>query len=245
MVKPEFVTLPVGALRKNPWNTNRVSAENETKIRESISRNGMFKPILVRQVAGEAGYEIIGGEHRWEQAIELGMEEVPVCNLGEISEAKAKEIGVIDNARYGADDTLQLAELLKEIGTIDDLQEFLPYGPADLDAIFSAQNIALDELEIDENFEKEIAEESEKDAPAARLPKTHTVMRFKVSIADAERITALIARTQKDHGYTREDDLTNAGDALVHVLLGAPPAAPSEAELDDLADALNAAIETD
>lgn len=216
MPEIKYLTVPVTALRKNPWNTNKVSPENELKIRESISRNGMFKPIIVREVAGVPGYEILGGEHRWEQAIELGASEVPVANLGVISEKQAKEIGLIDNARYGADDTLGLAELLKEIGDVPELQSFLPYGQADIDAIFSASVIALDDLEIDESFEKAAAPEDE--APLPKAPKTHAQMRFKVPIADAERLTALIAKTQKDHGYTTEDELTNAGDALVHLL---------------------------
>lgn len=217
MSSPQFLTVPAGCLRKNPWNTNRVSVDHEGKIRASIARNGMFKPIIVRQVAEIDGYEIIGGEHRWEQAIELGHAEVPICNLGYISEIKAKEIGVIDNARYGADDTLSFSELLKEIGNIEELQDFLPYGDADLDAIFSSSSIALDTLGIDENFDRD--SDLEHEAPVPKPPRTHTVMRFKISLGDAERITALIAKTQKENGLTAADDLTNAGDALVQLLL--------------------------
>ena len=217
----EFLVVSVDLLRKNTWNTNRVSADNEAKIRRSIERNGMFKPIIVRQIGELDGYEIIGGEHRWEQAIELGETEVPIANLGYIHELHAKEIGVIDNARYGADDTLSFAELLKEIGADGDLQDFLPYGSAELDAIFSASSIELSDLEIDEDFDKD---PDELEAPIVRDPKTHTVMRFKISLGDAERITALISKTQKAHGLTTGDDLTNAGDALVHVLLAPAPA---------------------
>lgn len=216
MPEIQYLTVAVSSLRKNPWNTNKVSPENELKIRESIARNGMFKPIIVREVEGVPGYEILGGEHRWEQAVELGASEVPVANLGFISEKQAKEIGLIDNARYGADDTLSLSELLKEIGDVPELQSFLPYGQADIDAIFSASVIALDDLEIDESFEKPA--ETEDLAPLPKPTKTHAQMRFKVPLADAERITALIAKTQKDYGYTTEDELTNAGDALVHLL---------------------------
>lgn len=238
MHPPIFLNVSVELLRKNPWNTNRVSADHETKIRNSLARNGMFKPILVREVAGVAGYEIIGGEHRWEQAVELGYTEVPIANLGEISELRAKEIGVIDNARYGADDSLSFAELLKELGDPMELQDFLPYGTADLDAIFSASDIALDELEIDEKFEVEETPET----VTPREAKTHTVMRFKASLADAERLTALISRTQKDQGFTASDDLTNVGDAIVFLLTGGTISpAPAAFSFDDDAD-LEAAL---
>ncbi|MGV1754851.1 ParB/RepB/Spo0J family partition protein [Agrobacterium sp. CG674] len=234
----EFLTVSVEALRKNPWNTNKVTPANESKIRASLERNGMFKPIIVRQVDGVAGFEILGGEHRWEQAIELGATDVPVANLGFISDKQAKEIGVIDNARYGADDTLSFAELLKELGDVNELQDFLPYGSADLDAIFSASSIALDDLEIDENLERELEEHEEVEKPA-KLAKTHTVMRFKLSLGDAEKLTALISKTQKVQGLTAEDDLTNAGDALVHLLSDdlnstVPSSSVFDEELDEL-----------
>lgn len=240
MRKIEYLTVAVSELRKNPWNTNKVDPSNELKIRESLKRNGMFKPIVVRVVEGVPGYEILGGEHRWEQAIELGESEVPVANLGIISDKQAKEIGLIDNARYGTDDTLGLSDLLKEIGDVPELQSFLPYGQADIDAIFSASVIALDDLEIDESFEKS-AETDIPDTPAPKLAKTHAQMRFKVPIADAERLTALIAKTQKDFGYTTEDELTNAGDALIHLLSDHLKRQASSGD-DDLNAALDAAL---
>ncbi|SER26523.1 ParB/RepB/Spo0J family partition protein/type I secretion C-terminal target domain (VC_A0849 subclass) [Faunimonas pinastri] len=212
----EALSLDPALLRANDWNTNFVSPENETKLDEAIKRFGFFKPIIVREVGDD--YEILGGEHRWESAQRLGLKEVPVMNLGPIDDQKAKEISLADNARYGADDTLSLADLLKDIGTADDLQQFLPYTDADITSIFSSVDIALDELELDENFDKSAEIE---EPPAAKAPKTHTVMRFKVSIGDSERLTALIAQTQKRFGYTSSDDLTNAGDALIHLVMGA------------------------
>lgn len=241
MPNPEYLTVEIGLLRRNAWNSNKVTSENEAKIRESIKRNGIFKPIIVRQVEGQGGYEIIGGEHRWEQAVDLGHTEIPIVNLGLIDERKAKEVGVIDNARYGVDDALSLGEILKDIG-IEDVQDYLPYGETDLSAIFSASDIALDDLDIDESFEKDAENQREDDAPSEKAPKTHTVMRFKISLGDAERLTALIARTQKAQGLTTSDDLTNAGDALIH-LLGAQIAPVSDQSLEDLQAELELAVE--
>lgn len=214
----QYLTVAIGQLRPNPYNSNRVTAENEKKIRESIRRNGLFKPIIVREIDTQAGYEIVGGEHRWEQAQALGHTEIPIVNLGKIDDKRAKEIGLLDNARYGADDTLSLASILKEIGDPDEIQSFLPYGDTDLSALFSATSIDLDELIVPQDELKNAAPEPELDAPAPKLAKTHTLMRFKISLGDAERLTALIARTQKEQGLTTADDLTNAGDALVHLL---------------------------
>lgn len=210
----QYLELKPSQLRKNSWNTNKVTPENERKIRASLKRNGVFKPIIVRET-NEGVYEILGGQHRWEQAIELGLDKLPVFNLGRIDDKRAKEISLADNARYGTDDTIELAELLKTLDT-DELQVFLPYGESDINEIFSS-NIALEELELEEDIETKLETPDDLE-PVVKPAKTHTIMRFKVPIADAERITALIATTQKEYGFTEADELTNVGDALVHIL---------------------------
>jgi ParB-like chromosome segregation protein Spo0J len=202
-------------LKSNPWNSNVVSPENEAKLDEALRTLGFFKPIVVREVDGDL--QILGGEHRRDAAIRIGMDEVPIFNLGPISDDKAKKIGLADNARYGADDTLMLAAILEDLGDTDDLQSFLPMTGAEIASIFSASSIALDDLDLDDKTpDKEEAPEP----PATKAPKTHTVMRFKVALGDAEKITEQISKIQKRHGYTAGDELTNAGDALVHLLLG-------------------------
>lgn len=210
----QYLELKPSQLRKNSWNTNKVTPENERKIRASLKRNGVFKPIIVRET-DEGVYEILGGQHRWEQAIELGLDKLPVFNLGRVDDKRAKEISLADNARYGTDDTIELAELLKTLDT-DELQVFLPYGESDINEIFSS-NIALEELELEEDIETKLETPDDLE-PVVKPAKTHTIMRFKVPIADAERITALIATTQKEYGFTEADELTNVGDALVHIL---------------------------
>lgn len=235
MSYPKYAIVEADELTPPPSNPNIMTPENEAKLEASIKRFGFFRPVIVRERGGDL--EIVGGEHRWEIARRHGMK-VPIMNLGPISDQEAREILLADNARYGVDDTLSLAEFLKEMGdvAVDDLQDFLPYTEHDLTEIFSSVDIALDDLEISAEFEK--AEEKEEDPPAVKAPKTHTIMRFKVALTDAERLTELIAKTQKHHGYTTADELTNAGDALVHIVLGAVTPAEPDAEpafeLDDV-----------
>lgn len=204
-----------GLLRANPWNSNVVGAENEAKLDMAIRRMGLFKPIVVRQVPGEECYEILGGEHRWQSAVRIGLKTVPIFDLGLIDEVRAKEISVADNARYGADDTILFAQVLADIGDSEDIQAFLPYTDSDISTIFSSIDIALDELELDDSTEMAEAPEPK----SVKAPKTHTVMRFKVSLGDAERITEMIEKTKRHQGLTASDDLTNAGDALSFLLI--------------------------
>lgn len=220
MVSPvaKALSVPVALLRPNPWNSNVVSPENEAKLDRAIKRLGLFKPIVVRQHPDDdALYEILGGAHRWESAQRCGLESVPIFNLGVVADAKAKEISLADNARYGVDDATALNEILSSLPDVDELSDFLPFTDSDLSAIFSS-DIALDELDFEED--EDAKEEKDDDPAEPKVPRTHTVMKFKVTLADSERITRIIAETQRELGLSG-NDLSNAGDALAHLLIRA------------------------
>jgi ParB/RepB/Spo0J family partition protein len=213
------LTVDASLLRPNPWNTNVVSPENELKIEESIKRfkalGGMFKPVIVRELPGGT-YEILGGEHRWRAAVKLGYTEIPVANVGTVSDETAQEIGLVDNGRYGEDDVLRLAELMKGLGDVDELQSFLPMSSDDLASIFAASTIALDDLDALDKGEVP-------EAGSGKAEATHQIMRFKVPVADVAKVQALIEKTMRVQGFLTEDSLTNAGNALVHILITERP----------------------
>lgn len=252
MTYPMMMELDPTLLKPNPWNTNIVTPENEAKLEESIRRLGFFRPAVVREIAiscisekapDESGtavvldYEILGGEHRAQVAAKLGLKTIPVVNLGPIDDLKAKEIGIADNSRYGMDDQLAFADLIKGMGNAEQLKDFLPYTEHDFADLFTTSEIDIDSLGLDENFEKEPENDEDADDLApTKAPKTHTIIRYKVANRDAEDITALIERTKKDNGFTSSDELTNAGDALVHLLFAGRAQKQAEAELDDLSD---------
>lgn len=200
-----------GSLVPNPWNTNVVAPENEAKLDESVRRLGMFKPVVVRELS-DGTLQILGGEHRAASAARVGLQTIPVINLGRIDDKKAKEISLVDNGRYGADNTLQLAELLDSLGSPDDLATFMPYSEADLTSIFSSVSIALDDLDLPD------IDDSGPLSQGTKPSQTHQIMRFKVPVDDIDEITKLIEKTMKVHKFTESDSLTNAGDALVHLL---------------------------
>ena len=199
----------INRLKGNPWNPNVMDSAAEKKLDASLKRLGVFKPIIVREL--EDTLEIIGGHHRWESAKRIGLEEVPIINLGDVDEKTAKEIGLADNGRWGHDDTGLLADLLGTLDS-DDLTEFLPYNDADIEAIFVANSVDLDDLDLDDD------DDDIDLSPEDKAPPTHTIMRFKVPVLDAEELSAKIKRTIEEQGYTDSDSLTNAGDALVYLL---------------------------
>lgn len=197
-------------LKKNDWNTNVVSPDNEAKIEEAIDRFGYFKPILVRTLPNGTK-EILGGEHRTDAAIRRG-EQVPIIDLGPLDDVKAKEISLVDNGRYGVDDSLKLAELLGTLGDQDELSSFLPYSDAELTSIFSVSSIDIDDLSLPDDDDEEPVL-----PPSAPKVQTHQVMRFKIPLEDVDDVTHVIEEIMKEHGFTESDSLTNAGDALVYL----------------------------
>lgn len=211
MTKLQMMDIPVGELNPNPWNTNVVTPENEDKIEASLKRFGMFRPIITR-VLKDGSREILGGEHRWTVAQKLGYKTVPIIDLGVISDQKAKEIGLVDNGRYGEDDALALGELLKELGTTDEILGFLPYSGEEIESLFSSSSIFLEDLDIPDDGG------SLPDLPMSKTAQTHQIMRFKVPIEDSDFVQKLIDSTMKHQNFTGDDSMTNAGNAIVHLL---------------------------
>ena len=94
----EVTHLPVGQLRPNPWNPNRVDPETMHKLREYIRREGLVQPLVVRKMPDH--YQILGGFHRWTICIELGYAEVP-CVVVDVDDKRAKLLTVNLNELSG------------------------------------------------------------------------------------------------------------------------------------------------
>lgn len=191
-----------------PWNPNRADASDEAKLDASVDRFGLFKPVVCRRLEN-GDLQILGGHYRVASAIRLGLLLVPVVDLGEVSEDRAREITLVDNGRYGRDDSGALAKLIEELHAgRDELAGFLPFDLSELEAIASSAAIDLDTLGLDE-------EDAPKAEKPPRVSKTHEMMRFKVAVEDADRLRQALATVMADQGFSEADQLSNAGDALV------------------------------
>jgi hypothetical protein len=116
----------------------------------SLRRFGLVAPLVVRRIppggsptpprskrtAGlpsksiTTKYELIDGEHRWKGAQELGYTEVPIWDLGIISDAVAKQLTIVLNETRGTPDPGKLGELLMDLLETElptDLLEVLPF----------------------------------------------------------------------------------------------------------------------
>jgi len=202
-------------LQPNPWNPNRVSSINMEKIVESLRGKKFFKPVLVREKDGEL--EIIGGEHRVLASITLGTDRIPIINQGPLSDSEAKLMSIQDNARYGEDDNDAMSALFAEgvMGSAEDLISVLPYDETDLAGFM--EHVVPDLSSLDDDLDLDTGIDFDLDT--APISKTSQIVRFKLQLEDADRISELINKTKAEQGFTDGDDLSNAGDALVYLLL--------------------------
>lgn len=115
---PKNVSIvPISDVHLNDYNPKEKRTAEYEKVKESISLNGFMSPVIVRQVEGEDGFTIVDGEQRATAAQDLGYKEIPVYNLGFISEedAKAKTIWAEVSVQF---DQIQLAPLAIELNEI-------------------------------------------------------------------------------------------------------------------------------
>lgn len=202
--------VPIGDLVPNSWNTNHITDPlNEQRLRNSMQEIGVFRPIVVRRLAS-GQLEILGGEHRWQQALALGHATIPVVDMGDIDDTKAKKIGLLDNARYGDDDPAQLSELLRELD-VHDLATLMPFSQEELDSLTKVPDLpSLDDLDSNQSILPDLTK------PAA-APSTQ-ILRFEVPVEDVTWITSMVDRRQKEMGFKDESALKNAGNAMVSLL---------------------------
>jgi ParB family chromosome partitioning protein len=91
-------TLPVSKLHPGKYQPRtQFSHEAIAELAESIRKNGIMQPIIVR-VSGkiEGKYEIVAGERRWRASQEAGLEQVPVI-IRDIPDKQALELALVEN----------------------------------------------------------------------------------------------------------------------------------------------------
>ena len=132
----------------NPWNPNSMDDFMFRKTVASLDRLDFAAPVVVREKGDY--YEIIDGEHRVKAAVELGMERIPIWNLGDISDAHAKQLTVVLNETKGTADREKLGGLLRDLLSSEstaELLEVLPYAKADFEALLDVPNFDWGDIE--------------------------------------------------------------------------------------------------
>ena len=100
--KPQAVTqlstVFISDLSRNPYQPRQYFSEEKLEeLANSIKKNGVIQPIVVRPNKTEAGkYEIVAGERRWIAAQRAGLHEIPVRIL-DLSDVESLEVAIVEN----------------------------------------------------------------------------------------------------------------------------------------------------
>ena len=111
--------LPVEFLRRGQYQPRKdMNPAALDELAESIRRQGIMQPIMVRPLAQDS-YEIIAGERRWRAAQLAGLAAVPVI-VKAISDEDAIALALIENIQRedlnAMEEALALTRLQKEFG---------------------------------------------------------------------------------------------------------------------------------
>jgi len=95
-VPSELLEIPVDAIHPNPKQPRRrFEAEAASGLADSVRRQGVIQPLLVRP-RGIGGYEIVAGERRWRAAREAGRQTVPAV-VRSVDDRETLLLGLVEN----------------------------------------------------------------------------------------------------------------------------------------------------
>lgn len=101
------------------------------KIIDSLLEYGFVDPLTIRpNPDGKVPWQIIDGENRWKGALDLGIEEAPAFNLGNIPDQQAMKLTIVLNELRGQYDPREMSVLLKKLMASEDpisLAKSLPF----------------------------------------------------------------------------------------------------------------------
>ena len=115
----ELKRLPVHLVQRGKYQPRRDMREEALKdLADSIRKQGVVQPIVVRPVAGGTGgeqrYEIIAGERRWRAAQMAGLDTVPAV-VRDVPDKTAIAMALIENIQRADLKPLEEAEAMQRL----------------------------------------------------------------------------------------------------------------------------------
>lgn len=116
--------VPTSSLQPDPTNPRRISDQELEALTRSIKEFGLVDPVIARRETRV----VIGGHQRLLAARKLGLVTVPVVFL-DVSEARARLLGIALNKISGEFEEELLGRLLAELASVSDLDLTLSGEP--------------------------------------------------------------------------------------------------------------------
>lgn len=204
--------LPVERIHRSPYQPRKaVEPQALEALAESIRRQGIVQPIVVRKVAGE--YQLIAGERRWLAAQQAGLQEVPAV-IKEADDREAAAIALIENLQREDLNPLEEAQAFsnlverfnlthQEVGEAVGRSRASVSNSLRLLALPGAVKEMLNQGRIEMGHARALLALSE----AEQLSVAQTVIRRKLSVRATEGLIKRIQSGQagQGHGETRPD----------------------------------------
>jgi len=96
-MKRQFKEIPI-SLVKSPSKVSREIFEDIETLASTIKMHGLLHPILVKQIEGKYGFEVVCGERRLRACKEAGLQNIPCVILnGEMKQEDILQIQLIEN----------------------------------------------------------------------------------------------------------------------------------------------------
>lgn len=148
--EPSFEWVEIDLIEPNPWNPNAMDDEMYAKAIESIHEFGFVDPVTTRvelKPDNSHFHQIIDGEHRWRAAHDHGtcirakkgggwerhggLRQLPIANLGVITDEVAQQLTIVLNETRGKYDPKRMGKLLIELVAVKPLAELVNVLPFD------------------------------------------------------------------------------------------------------------------
>lgn len=118
--------VPLTALRESKTNPRRSWDKKQLQeLADSVRKHGILQPLLVRDLAGDAGFEVVAGARRLRAAKQAGLLDVP-CFVRALEDKQVLELQFVENLQradlHALDEGLGYKALHEEHGySVEDL----------------------------------------------------------------------------------------------------------------------------
>jgi len=109
----QVIEIPVSKVHPNPSQPRQdFDPEALAELAESVTRNGILQPIIVR--ADQEGYELIAGERRWRAATQAGLATIPAI-VRTATDSESLELALIENIQRQDLNPIEQAKAYKDL----------------------------------------------------------------------------------------------------------------------------------
>ena len=182
--------VPIAQLDPNPDQPRQIMGDI-SELMASISEKGIIEPLIVRQVRGR--FQIIAGERRYQAAVQVGIQEVPVV-IRDVDDGELIEIALIEN--------IQRKDLtpFEEADALQALADRGNYTHEEL-----ARRLGKSRTSITESVSLSAMPDDVKNLCRLGDITSKSILLQIVRQGDPERMVALIEKLTRAGGVTREE----------------------------------------